>query len=443
MAEQRYAMIDKILPGVAGIDIGSEYYFVAVANQEVRRFTTYTGDIRLLTEYLREQGVVRVAMEATGVYWIPLHDHLDTNGFEVTVFNGAHARNLPGRKSDVQDCQWHAMLHSYGLLKSCFIPSPTIRQLRTYHRLRASHLESSSSCAQEMQKYLELLNVRFHKVISQVHGVSGLRMIDAILEGERDPRRLVELCDTQIKKSKREEVIASLEGTWEEHHLFGLRQALEGYRFFQNQMARCDREMERLLQDWNQGKPPGTPKTNKKSRHNPHSIEDLHSEVVPVCNGIDATVLPGISPSTVLKLIAEIGTDLSRWPTEKHFTAWLGLAPKRNESGKRRRRVKRQKTVAGQIFKLCVLGIARTKDSALGAFYHRMSGTKGVAVANTATARKLAEMYYRLMTKGVDYVEEGLEKYEAHYRDQSIKRLHKLAKKFGFTITEIAEPATA
>jgi len=437
------ARIDKILPGVAAIDIGSESYFVAVANQAVRKFGTFTSEVRQVAQYLREQGVVQVAMEATGVYWIPLHDHLDSNGFEVTVFNGAMARNLPGRKTDVQDCQWHAMLHSYGLLRSCFIPDPAIRQLRTYYRVREDHLESAASCIQQMQKCLDLMNIRLHNVISQLHGVSGLRVVDAILAGERDPERLVVLCDTQIVKSKRAEVVASLEGTWEEHHLFGLRQALQGYRFFQQQMVECDKEIERLLQAWNEGKPPADKKTDKGTRHNPPQITDLHGEMVKLCGGLDATVLPGIAPLTLLKLVSEIGTDLSAWPTEKHFTSWLGLAPTRNESGKRRKKGRRRKTLAGQIFKEAVMGIVRSKDTALGAFYRRIKGSKDSSVANTATARKLAEMYYRLMTKGFEYVEQGIKQYEADYKKQKTRYLQKLARQMGYTLTEKPVPTAA
>jgi transposase len=447
--------IDKIEEGVAAIDIGSQSYFVAVANQPVRQFGTFTGEIRQVAEYLRGQGVQRVAMEATGVYWIPLHDYLDSNSFEVTVFNGAGARNMPGRKTDVADCRapfraGHAMLHSHGLLHSCFIPPAEIRELRTYYRIREGHLESSTRCIHQMQKYLDLMNVRLHNVISQIHGVSGLRVIEAILAGERDAVRLAGLCDAQILKRKRPEVLASLEGTWDEHHLFGLRQALEGYRFFQAQMVACDREIERLLEELNQGKPPapqtegkkGTSKGTSKGRHNAPQIADLHGKLVTLCNGCDATVLPGISPTNLLKLVGEVGTDLSAWPTEKHFTAWLGLAPTRHESGKRRKRVKRRKTAAGQIFKEAVMGVASSKDQALGAFYRRIKGKKGPAVANTATARKIAELFYRAMTQGLEYVEEGVHRYDQRYREQSIRRVQKMAQQLGLTVVESTlEPA--
>jgi hypothetical protein len=328
------------------------------------------------------------------------------------------------------------MLHSHGLLQSCFIPPAEIRELRTYYRLREGHLESSARCIQQMQKSLDLMNVRLHTVISQIQGVSGLRVIEAILSGERDAARLAGLCDAQILQRKRREVIASLEGTWDEHHLFGLRQALEGYRFFQAQMVACDREIDRLLQELNQGKPPGEKKGTSVSRHNAPQIVDLHGKLVTLCNGCDTTVLPGISPTTLLKLVSEVGTDLRAWPTEKHFTAWLGLAPTRHESGKRRKRVKRRKTAAGQIFKEAVMGVASSKHQALGAFYRRIKGKKGPAVANTATARKIAELFYRAMTQGLEYVEEGVHRYDQRYREQSIRRVQKMAQQLGLTVTE-------
>jgi transposase len=280
------------------------------------------------------------------------------------------------------------------------------------------------------------MNIRLHNVISQLHGVSGLRVIEAILQGERDPARLAALCDVQILKRKRREVLASLEGTWDEHHLFGLRQALEGYRFYQAQMAGCDGEIEKLLHDLNEGKPPAVKQGNGVVRHNAPQIADLHGELIKLCDGRDATVLPGISPLNLMKLVGELGTDLKAWPTEKHFTAWLGLAPTRHESGKRRKRVRRRKTMAGQIFKEAVLSIAASRHLALGAFYRRLKGRKGPAVANTATARKIAVMYYRAMTQGLEFVEEGVQKYEERHREQNLRRIHKMARQLGFVLVE-------
>lgn len=429
--------VDRIAAGVSAIDIGSELLFVAVADAPVKQFGTFTSDLVQLGNYLREHGVRCVAMEATGVYWIPLHDHLTKGGFEVTVFNGAHARNLPGRKTDVADCQWHAMLHSHGLLSPCFIPAENILELRSLYRLREDHVAQGAMYIQHMQKALVLMNIRLHEVISQIHGVSGLRVVESILSGERNPHKLAELCDGQILQHKRERVIASLEGTWESHHLFALRQALAGYRFCQGQMVECDKQIESWLQDQTQGLPPQEPKVSSKVRHNAPQIEGLHEHLVTLCEGRDAAVLPGISQLGFMKLIGELGTDLSKWQDARHFTAWLGLAPGRNESGKRRKRVSRRKTRCGQIFKEAAMSVGRSKGLALGGFYRRIRGRSCAAVANTATARKIAVLYYNLMTKGVEYVEKGLEEYERQYRLQSAKHVRKIAKKLGLAVIDI------
>lgn len=285
--------IDRISPGVSAIDIGSEALFVAIANVDVKRFGTFTSEMILLGEYLQSHNVERVAMEATGVYWIPLHDHLEKCGFEITVFHGAHARNLPGRKTDVADCQWHAMLHSHGLLSPCFIPSAEILELRSLYRLREDHVGLGAMYVQQMQKALVLMNVRLHDVISQLSGVSGLRVMDAIIAGERDPKKLADLCVGQILKRKRDQVEASLQGTWEAHPIFALRQALEGYRFCQSQMAACDKQIERWLEEQTNDLDAKPPIGTSKVRHNAPVIEDLHGKLVTLCEGRDATVLPG------------------------------------------------------------------------------------------------------------------------------------------------------
>ena len=429
--------VDRIAAGVSAIDIGSEALFVAVADAPVKQFGTFTSELAQLGNYLREHGVREVAMEATGVYWIPLHDHLSKCGFKVTVFNGAHARNLPGRKTDVADCQWHAMLHSHGLLSPCFIPPEEILELRSLYRLREDHVAQGAMYIQHMQKALVLMNIRLHEVISQINGVSGLRVVESIIDGERNPHKLVELCDGQILSRKRERVIASLEGTWESHHLFALRQALAGYRFCQGQMVECDKQIEAWLQNQTKGLPPQEPKVSSKVRHNAPQIEHLHEHLVTLCEGRDAAALPGISQLGFMKLVGELGTDLSGWKDGKHFTAWLGLAPGRNESGKRRKRASRRKTRCGQIFKEAAMSVGRSKGLALGAFYRRIRGRTCAAVANTATARKIAILYYNLMTKGVEYVEQGLLEYQRQYRQQSVKHVKKMAKKLGMAVVDI------
>jgi transposase len=431
-------MIDKIHPGFAALDIGQEQIYIACAGEaQVRVFPTFSVDLQEAAKYLTQHGVTQVAMEATGVYWIPIHDLFEAHGLKVTVFNGAHARNLPGRKSDVSDCQWHAMLHSHGLLTPCFIVPEEIRQLRCFYRLREDHLSIAAAHVQHMQKALDLMNVRLHTVISQIHGVSGLRVIRAILAGERDPKVLVTLCDARIRKKKQKEVIKSLEGHWQEHHLFALRQAVEAYEFCHAQMAACDREIEQLLQRINAHKAPleRDPSIQSKPiRHNAPAIANLHSHLLTMTDGRDVTKLPGFTALGFMKLMGEIGPDLSAWPTVKHFTSWLGLSPGNSQSGKRRKKVPRKKTVAAQIFRESVMSIAKSKYLALGAFYRRLRARRGPAVAHVATARKLAEMFYHLMTKGLDYAEKGVEQYEAQYQEQTIRFLKKTAAKFGMSL---------
>ena len=383
----------------------------------------------------------RVAFEATGVYWIPIHDQLQAAGFEVLLFHGAHARNLPGKKSDFSDCQWHGVLFSHGLLHACFIPPEEVRALRAYARLREDHLDQAAMCVEHMQKALDCMNVRLHTVISQLHGVSGMRVIEAILAGERDPKALTALCDAQILKRSRAEVQASLEGHWQEHHLFALRQALEAYRFHHQQIAGCDARIEAQLQKLNAARPAVAPvdkKKIKKVRHNAPAIEGLHGHLHQLCLGRDASVLPGLTPLSWMKLTAELGPDLSAWPNEKAFESWLGLAPNRHQSGQRRRRVPRRHTRAGQIFREAAMSIARSKHLALGGCYRRLRGRRGEAVAMVAIARKVAGLYYLAMTRGLDYVEQGLAAYELRCREQEQHRLKRFAARLGYRLV----PAT-
>ena len=435
-------MIDQILPGFAALDLGATKIFAAACGTPVKTFGTFTADVHALGAWLKEHKVHSVAMEATGVYWIPVHDILSAAGLQVLVFHGAHARNLPGRKSDVSDCQWHAMLYSHGLLKGCFVLEESFRKLRSFYRLREDHLGSAATHVLHMQRALDLMNVRLHHVLSQLHGVSGLRVIDAILAGQRDPRVLAMLCDVQVLKKKKAEVIKSLEGDWQEHHLFALRQAVELYRIFQSKVADCDAQIETVLKTLNTERPPQQPKPGQKIkivRHNAPAIDNLHGQLLTLFGGRDATVLPGISPLGWMKLAGEAGIDLSHFKDERHFASWAALSPQQHQSGRRRRRCYRGKTLIGQIFREAAMSLAKSKHLALGAFYRRIKGRRGAAVAIVATARKLAVLYYLAMTRGLAYVERGLEQYEADYRKQCERSLRKMANRMGFTV----QPKTA
>lgn len=432
--------IQIIHPNSAGIDIGSEKVFVCVPGHEVLNFDTFTASFQQLVEFLHSAGVKTVAMEATGVYWFSLYELIDAAGIEVCLVNGAHVKNVPGRKSDVSDCQWLQQLHQYGLLRRSFIPDESIRQIRTYVRLREDHLEVRASHIQHIQKALTSMNIRLHQVISQITGVSGMRIIKAILAGKRSPKHLADLCEKQILNKKREIVELSLEGIYKREHLFALRQAVEAYEFYDRQIATCDAEIGKILKEINDQLPPpentSTLHKAKPTRHNAPDIENLHPMLVTLTGGKDLAIISGLSDLSFLKVIAEIGTDINRWPTVKHFTAWLGLAPNSHRSGKMiKRKTNRAKTKAGQIFREAAQAMSVSKYLALGAFYRRICSRKGPKIANMATARKLAVQVYNLLKHGYEFVEQGVENYNNQLKVRQEKHLKKLADKLGYILS--------
>lgn len=419
----------------AGIDIGSEKFFVSVDGQQVESFDTFTSSISLLIAYLSAHKIQTVAIEATGVLWLPLYDALEKSGFEVYLVNGAHARNIPAQKSDPADCRWLQRLHSYGLFRASFVPKGGIRQLRTYMRFREDCLEISASHILHMQRAMELMNIKLKNVISQIHGTSGLKIIEAILAGERNPEELLKLCHGSIRRKKREQVLQSLEGNFQSEYLFLLQKAYDGWLFYQMQIEECESKIEEVLKELTQDLPQPESTLASPSRHHLVNIPGMHEMMVQLTGGKNATVLPGISDTTVLKLISELGSDLTRWPTEKHFTSYLGLSPKKCDSGKRKRSKRNgAKTKAGQIFRECAMSISNSKYLALKGFYHRLKSRSGPRVAMKATARKLAVLYYRFMTKGMDYVENGLKNYEDRYKLIMLKSIKKKAKDLGVSI---------
>jgi len=444
--------LQTINPHAAGIDVGSERLYVAVVDGAVKVFDAFTESLHALRDHLLAAEVQTVAMEATGVYWIPVCDVLEAAGIEVCVVNGAHVKSLPGRKSDMEDCQWLATLHSHGLLRGGFVPTPIIRRLRDYQRLRQDHVRMGSAHIQHMQKALDRMNVKIHDVLSDLTGMSGLAMVRAIVKGVRAPLMLLELCDVQVVKRKREPLLKALRGNWQREHVFALQQALAGWEFYQQQIEQCDAEIALVLQELAAAAPlpapPASPRPDtatqqplapaKRIHHNAPHIGDLKTLLVRITGGHDLSALPALTDYTVLQLISEIGTDMSRWPTEKHFTAWLGLAPSSRRSGKRRRREKRFRGRAAQILCVGARSLARSKYLALGGFYRRLRATRGPQVANIATARKLAVLVYNTLVHGLDYVEQGLERYEAVYKAQCLKRLERNARNFGLTLVPLS-----
>jgi transposase len=420
-------------PLAAFVDVGSEQMHVSIAGGPPEVFGTFTTELHRLRDWLSERKVRSVAMEATGVYWLPLYGVLESAGLKVSMVNGKQTRNLPGRKTDMKDCQWGATLHAHGLLQAGFVPPAQIRRLQDYLRLRGEHLSSAATSVQHQQKALERMNVKLHDVISSLVSDSGIRVIEAILAGERDANRLLALCDVRIQNKKAQRVKESLRGTWEEEHLFALRQALENWQHYQRQIAACDRQIEAVLHQINGPDQPDEVKTkaHKRGGVNAPQIEDLHHLVSKLCGGKDLTVLPAHTDYSLLQLIGEVGTDLSPWSTEQHFTAWLGLAPGSCQSGKRKGSVRRKRNRAGRLFCMMARSLVQSKNIALGAFYRRLAARRGGLVANVALARKLAVLFWRVMVKGLNYAEAGLKAYQEQVLETKRRALSRLAKQLG------------
>ncbi len=361
-------------PKATGLDVGSEHIHASIGGDAPRVFGTVTSQLHALRDRLQAEGVRAVAMEATGIWWLCVYAVLEEAGLEVRVVNGKHVQNLPGRKTDLKDCQWQATLHAHGLLRGGFVPPEHIRRLQDYLRLRA------------------------------------------ILAGECDLAVLLALCDEQIQKKKAERVKESLRGTWKDEHLFALEQALELWEFYQQKIAECDAQIERVVRALAGPEPPADsppPLVGKRPCGNAPAIEGLHALLVRWCGGKDLTVLPGLADYT-LQVIGEVGTDLSGWKSEKHFTSWLGLTPGSKQSGKRRGVTARQRNRAGRLFCVMARSVERTVDKAL--------------------ARKLAVPFWRLMVHGLEYVEHGVRKYQEQVAQTEARLLRKLAKKQGFTL---------
>ena len=433
----------KIRENAAGIDIGAKKVFVYVEAQDVKSFYTFTEDFELLAQYLLKHKVQTVAMEATGVYWAILYDILEEAGIDTWLVDGRQTKQVPGRKTDVKDCQWIQELHSHGLLNRCFVVKDLVKELRSYHRLREDHLRSCVMHINHMQKALTEMNVRIKEVLSQIHGASGMKMIEAILQGERDKNFLLSMCDRRIIKNKKTEILKALNGRYTKVGLFALQQAYDGYSFYQTKISECDNKIERIIHKMgNAGKDKNLPAKRKPIRHNKPNVKDLGSNLIDIFNGKDATVISGITDYTWMQLLSETGTDLSRWPTEKKFTSWLGLAPGQHRSGKMRRTKRKQgRPKAGQIFRQIAQGLLNSKTIAIGAFGRRLRSRKGPAIAIKAMARKLAELYWRVMVKGVDYAEHGIKKYEMQLVAQKQKSVERLAKELNLQLVNL-QPVT-
>jgi transposase len=433
--------LDVVHPDAAGIDVGGSEHWVAINperdSEPVRRFGCFTADLREMARWLVEKGVRSVAMQSTGVYWMPVFEILEQHGLKVHLVNAQHTKNVPGRKSDIQECQWLLKLHAFGLLNNSFQPTNEIRTARTLWRQRGNLVAAASSAIQRMQKVLTEMNVQLSNVLSDLSGVSGMKIIRAILGGERDPWALAALADRGVKATQ-DDIAKSLEGNWREELLFVLGQEVEIYHIYQKKIAECDRQLRKHLKSFEarvdvQAQPLGPkPKGKRSSRNAPQF--DLRTELYRI-TGIDWAQINGIDVLTAQTVIAEAGADLNAFPSERHFSSWLGLCPTNEQSGgkilnRRTRKVVNRATVA---FRNAASTLLRSQ-SYLGAQYRRLRTRLGAPKATTAMARKLACLFYRLIKHGQQYVDKGTEYYEARYREQQIRSLEKRAHKLGFQL---------
>jgi transposase len=447
-------------PNVAGIDIGSSEHYVAVRDGSdgviVRSFDCFTVDLREIAQWLRERGVLSAVMEATGVYWVPVYEALEDCGLKVILVDARYSKNLPGRKkTDVYDCSWLRKLQSYGMLKASFVPSKDIAEMRTYSRQRMMLVQEAARQIQLIQKSLEQMNLQLHKVITDISGVTGLAIIRAIVNGERNPLALAQLRQHGVKNSE-ETIAKALEGNWRPQHLFALEQAVDAYDFVQRQIQQCDTKLESCMASFTPKVVPHTrtkdqlpadcllntahcrtepspehkPKRQRRTKNQPQF--DLRTHLINI-TGVDLTKIDGIDVITAQTVISEYGPDFSAFETEGRFTSHLGLCPNNRITGGKVKSSSTRKVTnrTAQALRLAAQSLHHNK-SALGAFYRRMRARLGAPSAITATAHKLARLVYCMIKHGEEYVDRGQQWYEDQYQQSLQRRLQKDAARLGF-----------
>jgi len=440
----------------AGIDVHSAVHFVAVPVEDmptgfsnldaklpagVRKFGANTGDLEALAAWLKDCGVTTVAMESTGVYWIPLYELLASQGFEVFLVDPRQTKHAPGRpKSDVLDCQWIRRLHSYGLLTPSFRPADEIVQWRGFQRQRDMLIRYAAQHVQHMQKALEEMNVKLTEVVSDITGQTGMKIIEDIVRGVRDPLKLAKHRHEKCKATEAE-IASALYGNWREEHLFALKQAVQLHEFYHRQLRECEQRIEACLRgfaDKSGGAllPPNPRQQTRKRNEVKFGARALLFRMA----GVDLTVIEGISETTALVILSEIGTDLSRFPSEKNFVSWLGLCPQHRGSAGRifSRRIRRGANRAARALRMAGQGCHHAKN-ALGAFYRRIQARCGGAKAVVATARKIAERVYRLLKYGQEYVRQAEQVYEEAYRLRTLKGMARKAESLGYKLVPVTE----
>lgn len=429
----------------AGLDVGSTFHVVAVRRDQdeepVRTFRSFSGDLHKMADWLSSIGIKTVAMESTSVYWIPVFEILEARGFEVLLVNARDVKNVPGRKTDVNDAQWLQQLHQHGLLRGSFRPRDEVVRLRAFLRHRERTVEYAASHVQHMQKALMQMNVQLHHVVSDITGVTGMKIIRAIVAGKRAPEELAQHRDVRCAASE-ETIREALTGNFRSEHVFALKQSLESWDFHQLKIAECDGEIESALKTLNAERE--SPKEPLPSVRHAKARNEPKFAVRPALYtllGADLSQVHGFGPYTVLRLVAECGDDMTRWRTVKHFTSWLSLAPGNKISGGRvlSSNTRRSSNRAAALLRIAAVNVGKTQ-TALGAFYRRLAARAGKAKAVTATARKLAALFYRALRFGLRYSDPGAEYYEERYRRRVIDNLQRRARSLGFTLVE--KPAT-
>ena len=432
-----------INPRAAGMDIGSRFHVVAVpsalSDQPIQTFQAFTADLKRMADWLVGVGIKSVVMESTGVYWVPVFEILENAGLDVIVANARETRSVPGRKSDINDAQWLQRLHACGLLRASFRPGRDIAALRAYLRHRERLLDYASAHIQHMQKALTFMNRQLHHVVQDITGATGMKIIRAIVAGERDAHVLAKFRDIRCKSSE-ETICSALVGNYQPEHVFALTQSLALYDFYQARVDECDAQIEQALAVLKADKPEPEqpiPKVRHRTKQ-PNSVNfDVRTALYQLI-GIDLTQIHGIGPFLALRLIAECGTDLSKWRSSKHFTSWLTLSPGCKISGGKilSAHSRKSKNRLTAHLRLAAVTVGKT-NTALGAFYRRLSARIGKAKAVTATARKIAVLFYNAMCFGMHYSDPGADQYEQKYRERVIKQLHRRAAEFGFVLQEV------
>lgn len=433
-------------PNAAGIDIGASTHFVAVPEgrdpaANVRSFSSFTADLEGIVAWLTQCKITTVAMESTGVYWIPLYELLESRGFEVLLVEPRQIKKFR-RKTDVLDCQWIQTLHSFGLLSGSFRPTESVVVLRAYVRQRSTLVMQTAGHIQRMQKALEQMNIKLTEVISDIVGVSGLAIIDAILRGERDPQELAKLRHENCVNDEATIALA-LQGNWRDEHLFSLKQSVDLYRYLLEKIAEVDRQIETYTLTFeDKSSTSELSKPKRRSSKRKHDILFPGRQLLHRMCGYDLTTIDGIGEQAALLIVSEIGMDMSLWPTEKHFVSWLCLCPELNKSGGKRQKKRKSKTQSSTnrvatTLRVCAQSLFNSKCS-LGAFGRRIRARDGAPVAVTAMARKLAIIIYKMLRDGRPYVDRGAEDYDARYRERVIKNLQRKAASLGLQLAPAA-----